>query len=551
MKRIKNWIGRFSVEITAVFSQYPVTALVILLMAFVFVTFVEESRPLAKFLNHEGLEFLGCFGVGAFLLESKRVRGYRKGLGLVVAATAAVAFAWLLNLKSGVIAGIPAAEVTAKIPHWYIWYCLTFGIAGIYQNFRNSEKTVSEFMVKFIRNMAQIGIAAGILTAGIWFVCIIFIFLVLGTDDYGAAFRIGWFFCLSVLGTGFISSLIEMEKEVSPFFTKVVKYILLLPLLAAFIVIYIYILKIVITWNVPSNEIFRILSALFICGLPIWTMAAYFPQDSTLQRLAARLPYVFAPFLFLQGYAIYARVAANGVTPNRYLCVMLMLFELAYILIYWLRRNEIAWMLPILMGMTLISLVFPGINMYSVSRKSQQTYLSRYSGSQFSELKQEEKSRLVGAYYYLQGDFEGKKSAAELPVELRTAIENTGPYAFDEISGNQYVSRFYDLTDVDVSGFSYLTQVQYNEETDDKLLIDQVPLRTAEDNKNLTTVDLSQLIKKYADEERSGKVIPGSIPAQSVLLADSRALLLTSLVFTINEENQISDLFLSGFLLSK
>lgn len=47
----------------------------------------------------------------------------------------------------------------------------------------------------------------------------------------------------------------------------------------AMAIIYIYIIKIFVTWEIPSNEIFNICSVLFAIGAPIWTMAYAFTKD--------------------------------------------------------------------------------------------------------------------------------------------------------------------------------------------------------------------------------------------------------------------------------
>ena len=202
----------------------------------------------------------------------------------------------------------------------------------------------------------------------------IFVTLILNGDHYMMIFRAEFLVLGIIFGSGCLDAQIKEDRELPRFFIVIVKYLLMILLLAAFAIIYGYILKIVITRVVPSNEIFRILAGLFIIGLPIWTLAGTFSEDHFLVRIGVKLPFIFIPFLFLQGYAIRERIMAYGMTPFRYLCLALMLFEVIYIIVYALRRRETGIMLPVFAVLTVISLIVPGINMFSIANRSQNWY---------------------------------------------------------------------------------------------------------------------------------------------------------------------------------
>ena len=81
-----------------------------------------------------------------------------------------------------------------------------------------------------------------------------------------------------------------------------------------------YIIKIIVFKDMPSNQIFRILAALFILGCPIWTMVCNFKEDTIIDKINKLLPKLFIPFIILQIYSIGVRILENGITENRYLC---------------------------------------------------------------------------------------------------------------------------------------------------------------------------------------------------------------------------------------
>ena len=65
----------------------------------------------------------------------------------------------------------------------------------------------------------------------------------------------------------------------------------------------------------PSNSIFRILTGLFIAGLPIWTMNAFYTQHNPLLKISRLLPYLFAPLVLLQAYSIGIRITKTESLP--------------------------------------------------------------------------------------------------------------------------------------------------------------------------------------------------------------------------------------------
>lgn len=71
----------------------------------------------------------------------------------------------------------------------------------------------------------------------------------------------------------------DTSEDNAAFTKKFVSYVLLPCVWIAMFVIYLYVVKIFVTQEVPSNEIFGICASLFAIGMPIWMMASGFVEE--------------------------------------------------------------------------------------------------------------------------------------------------------------------------------------------------------------------------------------------------------------------------------
>jgi hypothetical protein len=296
----------------------------------------------------------------------------------------------------------------------------------------------------------------------------------------------------------------------------------------------------------PSNEVFRILAALFVVGLPIWTMADSFPKDNFLVRTGIKLPYIFIPFLFLQGYSIGIRIAEFGLTPNRYLCVMLMIFEILYIILYFLKKREVGAILPILAALSVIATVIPGINMYDLSVRSQKNNFERYEAIGFKNLSEAEQKKMAGAYYYLKNDPFGKKYVENIDTEMMEAIQNSGFYGVNS-EGQNYNYRFYSINDLDISHYSKMTVVSANL-SGDSIDLTNVPMGN-DAEPDLLEADVSQTVKQILMETTSEEDLKRNEPAPIIEIGDGSILVLSDIAFSTTEEGTVGSLNLQGFWL--
>ncbi|MCR5687270.1 MAG: DUF4153 domain-containing protein [Lachnospiraceae bacterium] len=173
------------------------------------------------------------------------------------------------------------------------------------------------------------------------------------------------------------------NEDANQFFEALVRYVMLTITLIAFSIIYIYIIKLVVTASVPSNSVYAILTALFIVSMYISYMSSAYEEKGFLQKFAYNCPLVFAPFVIMQCYTVFVRIGQYGLTPKRYFGIAFILFELVYIIYYTAYRKlnkETPGrnILLIICAFIILTVFLPGINARAASFTAARRSLSSY-----------------------------------------------------------------------------------------------------------------------------------------------------------------------------
>ena len=337
-------------------------------------------------------------------------------------------------------------------------YLITSVILSIHFNYKKSNKTFGEYARSIFINVSKSSLIYGILAIGIAIITAVFIYLILDGGDYTLVARME----ILLLGIYYIPTVIysfyNIEEEVAKFARIIIKYVLGTLLIAAFVIIYMYIIKIIVLRDIPSNQIFRILAALFILGCPIWTMIDAFKEKQVIDKINDKLPFLFMPFIILQIYSIFVRIESNGVTESRYLCIMLIVFEIIYTLIYWKKKEKIESILLVLIALVMISSIVPFVNMFKISEVSQYSNLKIYK--QKTSYTDEEKSKICGAYYYLKNSEQGEKHINKLLTkEEQKQIKEfkVDNIKYDE---NEYISASTSIESINIDGYKKLYSIR-------------------------------------------------------------------------------------------
>ena len=527
---IKEKIVNLKEHIINMIRIYPLTMILIYICTLI-LTFLVNSDYMESDAILHILEFLIIWIFGAFLTENLKFKSLKNRI--------------ILYIITAIISGVFtfAFEFTDLICRILICYLVTTGAMSLYLLINQSKKDISEYALKVSINFIKVSFIYSILSLGIALIVFVFNILILNIETK-YIFNIEIFILGVYLVPQLIYSLINVEEEVSKFFQKVIKFVLMPFVVAVFTIIYIYMLKILILREIPKNQIYRISLSLFIIGGFIWTVMQYFKDESIMYRISTKLPLVFSPFILLQVYAISVRIGENGLTPARYLCIILIIIEICYILIYLFRKNNIKELILVANVFLIISMLIPGINMYDMSLKSQIKNLNIYKVER--EYTNKEREKISGAYYYLRSDEKGKKYIEDTYTEkdIKKIKELVGYDKF--IEKNTYKHITLNKTDeIDISGYNKIQQMSSSNYGNSNNLKDTFKEVNFKNNnyKDIIKADITKEIMEYIKNE-NGKVI-------SIQL-DDKKIIIYSMSMGYNEsEDIVQNYYISAYLLEK
>lgn len=487
MRIIQEQLHNFFRKLKTSFADYKITIIGIALFTLygAFVSMLPYGYEPSFFLDENVLTgVLSLFCIASLFVET-HFCGNKKAkiFGFVGAALAAGLFTFFIALDATVqIANVSGTVLSQAAFRFMIGYILLLLGATVYCCFKKTGMQFEKYVLKVFSNMFKTFIVYMILFIG--FTIVIGIFSVLFLEDSifylepaGSILVIGLY-----LAPNCIMALNDMKDEPGPFFHMIVKYVLMVLTICAAVIVYLYILKIVILWEIPSNEIFSILSSLFCFGMPVWLMAGYYQDGSAYSRLITAMPYIFAPLICLQVYSIGIRIWQYGMTTNRYLGMMLIVFEIGTLIIWHFFRGQREKILLLFCLQVVVSVYIPGINMYRLSNSWQLFYLKEYSkaaeaGQELSNLEYE---RLVGSWKYLSRQEEMKDIAAEYDISDIEMVEEMAKQHGDEIGLTQYDTHYVHccqlVGNLDIGSYQKMSMLNqgscYDEMDDDGIEVD-------------------------------------------------------------------------------
>lgn len=481
--------------IKKIFEKIPLTILAIALFT-MFSAIVMDTKLVNQNIFENITFFTIYFASGSFLVESILTKNDKKKIGgYIASAIIAIVFIILQNINS------EAENIEYILSKILICYISTLWILSVYFLFKKSEKDFKEYILKVFINVIKTGIIYVVLSIGILIVSSIFVYLIWEDIGYTLATRLE----IILLGFYYIPKLlyclIDTDGEVHTFFKGLIKYVLTSLVIISFVIIYMYIIKILVLRDMPRNQIFRILSALFIIGMPIWTMMQYLKDESIWHKISVKLPIAFIPFILLQIYTIGIRIIDNGFTPFRYVCVALIVFEIAYIATYIIKKEKLEILLLVFNAIIIVSLIVPGINMFKISNMSQAHNLKIFKNK--SDYTDEEKEKIYGAYQYLRYSEGGKEYINNIldDEDLEKIKTFSKSKLNNKISDTQYIQGDLNIEKIDIEGYSKLYFVRSNErniDTNVKEALKSVKLET-ENSKYNVEADLSSQFEKYVN----------------------------------------------------
>ncbi|SFP92005.1 protein of unknown function [Butyrivibrio proteoclasticus] len=415
-------------------------------------------------------------------------------------------YAWVnVLLESSLKENIENAELLTETAFdIFVCYLVTAVGLSVYFIYKRSGECFETYVAKAFCGMMKALLVYGIIDLGILLVLLIFDALIIETSSIDLIMRCEIMLVGLVAYPCSLMGISKTENDFSKFSKIVLAYIFTGLLAIAFFIIYLYIFKIVFTWQFPKNQVFSILTALFLFGIVIWTMASGCCQERFLKPIRI-MPFLFIPFIVLQIMCLYMRVADYGFTRSRYFGLAFIVFEILYFAMYcidFFSAEDITFSLIfIIIAMTFIVLVVPFTNYKSVVLMSQKHRLEKYFAA-ISKGEDFEKNVAFEAYKTIRWEsgYVGNKYlednySKEQLEELKNGSENE----YDNKSDNFYIYAYRDVDSLDVEEYKEICFVDCFISSDKT---NQVQLETTSGD-YVGTADLSEIIDKLVDLEEA------------------------------------------------
>lgn len=546
-------------RIIGVFREYPVTMIAIMLAALAFSLVVGDlSREVDKFLTKFATVCLITATGSLFLEELFPKKKILRIAGYCLSAVSAVVYVAIFYTEKEMLLGLEAnvvRETAAKL--LALQGVILIGFA-IWHMYRRLEEDFEVYATKAFVELIKATVIYGLFAAGLAIIVLIFNALIFDTDDFLSQVEI--FLASGIYVPMCLKAISGKNEEPGKFFRVCIQYVLLPMLLISFAIIYLYIAKVFITNDIPSNKIFYILTGLFSIGMPIWTCVHGLRQkEGFLTKAAAFLPYVFLPFVLLQGWSIGLRIGQYGITEPRYFGIVMILCEIIYFGLYVLHhrgnKQAISWGLFAAMAVTFFSLLCPGTTYDDVTIHSQMSRMKKMLAS--ANPTAEEKSSIKNCYREIKNvGYKGKKALeSQLSKEQTDRIgsyDEYGNLTHDTVYLHSHKSNDY----IEVAGYSRIYEINTDSGQDSYLGDGKLKLQYAnyERRKNSEPIlaDVSELVD-YALTFTESYDPDFSIDNYRVCpVNDHQAIWVTNFTISFYEDTKkINTMYLNGYLMEK
>ena len=461
MNKLKEILQNISENVKGMIKKFPVTLAGIVVSTILACICIEQTNLLQEAI-WQILVFCIIATIGFLFTETYTKKLKWKILLLFVSAFISFIFTRLLFLR-GDFWGIENELVKTITTRWFIGYFITMAISILYGLFKNTGKTLQEYMLKIFSKIFNVTIIYGVLNIGLTLISIIFIQLILD----GKLYQILLHLQIILFGLFYIPALLYSiyhieEKDVNAFMRGLVCYVLLPLVTIAIGIIYLYIAKIMISQEMPSNVIYRILAGIFVFAFPIWNMAENYKQkNKMIEKITKFLPYFYMPLILLEIYSIGTRINEFGFTPSRYLCCIFILFQIATFVFHIYHKKEKLHYIFIVAIVLSIFTFFTPWNYESFSYQNQGNRIKHImpEGTNYTSLTKENQKKVRDAYQYLKQKSTGEKYIPEYLTE-----EDKKQLANSVIDFSDIESIHYQVQTMEINVSGYHTIKEFNSE---------------------------------------------------------------------------------------
>lgn len=552
---MKEKLKNIALKIGNVFRDYPVTLGCIVVIAAIAAVIIDCDFD-TEYCERVIL-FLGAFSVQALFTEEYFKENMKfRIIGYAVAAPVSVFLVYIGFFKGDLLFGAKTDKVREIIACIYGSYFACLVLASVYHMYRRQKDKFETFCLKAFVGVIRTTVVYGLFAGGLAIIILIFDELIFKT--HGFLGRVEIFLAGGIYVPALLLVLSGAKEEVGKFVRIVVLYVLEPMLLLAMAIIYIYIIKIFVTGTIPSNSVFAIITSLFVSGMVIWTLACGTDEDNIFRKIAGILPFVFIPCILLQAWSVLIRISDYGFTPPRYFGIVLVIFELIYMVLYFIgwkfEKDSVALIIWVTALTVVVVLLMPFINFASVCVRSQIRRLSRITVNE--SLKDSDLGATAGsAYRCLTYDcgYRGEEAVEKIYTEKEREILAScyGSYGYT-VKNDYYLSDNANITELDISEYKKLTLVEGHEDDPGN-----GPIVLEVDGNQVFKADLSEFltdIREYGRKRaNSSQYISFDLGEYKTLRLDEHHdLKLTRFGATyIYDSDSLEYLSLSGYLLER
>lgn len=557
MNKIKKMFSGMINSVKEAFNMFPLTTLIVFTLTII-ATFLiigaDFSESVEEMIAH--ICVIGIFtAFGSFLSEAlfSEIKDLKRIIGYVIGFIIAIVF-------DRIIDGEAVEEVI--LARWISLYVIVCFLLAVYLLIKRAGLDFEKYSLNLVLNVKRATIIYGIVAIGFLILYAIFVTLILEDADFELYLR------LLCLFTGFyyvpvlLKAFGNEDAEDTKFNRAVFSKVLLPLLLVAMLIVYIYLVKIFLVTEVPKNQLFSILSMIFVFAFPIYVINKnYMEKGSFIDKVNRAIPYLYTPFIFLQIYSMGIRIKEYGLTESRYMAIVLIVFEVIAIALAVIKNSK--YLKEILLVGVVISIVvlvspFNGEDMPLLSQKK---IVDRYvaEGKEFDSLTEYDKKKFAGAYQFIEDEKELINPALSQLEKEKLSSYNSYRYSYNNIDDSEdrevYVSLYKKLDGLNITDYNKVYELPYTYNDDGtKIEYNGDSMYSSYDINISFYVDLESyvkdLIKNYEISEATAQRV---FEEQTYVKIDNtKDLYLTEISFRYTKSSQkIENLRIEGFVLEK
>ncbi|MGN0367180.1 MAG: hypothetical protein ACI4EK_00225 [Wujia sp.] len=548
MGKIQSFLQEQKDSIKDIYRTYLVTLIVAIIYSVLLVFRVNEGIDDDLMFHIHVIAII--FMAGSFFVETRKMK--KPWVWHIIFFV--VAILWDIILYS-----VDEARYDNEIVRWYLsWICVAYVsvlvVLTIYRIIQNSKLDIYQYLPRVLFGLLKIwGLFLALYLAGL-LVLMVFDTLITDIDYWEFVENVEILLCSTVYLPMTLHAFVHTEEDNSRFTKGFITFAMFPCVLIAMAIIYLYIIKIIVSWKLPSNEVFNICAQLFAYGVLIWTFVYGFAQKDEmgkpigiLGKISSICRYLYAPFILLEIICICMRIADCGWTESRYFAILFIILQIAYTL--W-PKDHYEKLMFVVLGMLVTSTVIPGINAPTVGYLSQK---HRFE----TAVEDGDWRQAGGSYDYLINNLYGTvylkerytKSEREEFVEM---FNMAGEKVNDSVWNNTEDCTYsWEEQEIDIADYQTIRPINFRDYSEGENSYEDISFSLGE--LHYDHYDLTECIDYYRDSYKVDLASNNEDKEPMKLSLDAtHDFLITSVSFRIDPTKKTYErLRLDGYLLTK